>query len=70
MATVLSPAELASLKRLAESPGASVPREHRALLIRLGLIVEVLGATRLTSVGIERSREDKVSPSNSRCAYH
>jgi len=57
MSTVLSPAELTSLQTLARAPNAAIPREHRTVLIRLGLIVDVLGATRLTSVGVERSRD-------------
>ena len=57
MVTALSPAELTSLRKLAKTPDADIPQEHRDLLAKLGLIVDVLGATKLTSVGEERSRD-------------
>jgi hypothetical protein len=57
MVTALSPAELSSLQALATAPDADIPAEHRAQLTVLGLIVEVLGVTRITSVGRERLKE-------------
>jgi FMN-dependent NADH-azoreductase len=35
---------------------ADIPAEHREQLARLGLIMDVLGVTRLTSIGMERLR--------------
>ena len=54
MVTALSPAELTSLQKLAKSSDADIPAEHRDQLTRLGLIMDVLGVTKLTSVGAER----------------
>jgi hypothetical protein len=57
MATALSPAELTSLQALAMATDADIPAEHRAQLMLLGLIVEVLGVIRITSVGRERLKD-------------
>jgi hypothetical protein len=57
MVTALSPAELTSLQKLAKAPDADIPAEHRDQLTRLGLIMDVLGVTKLTSVGAERLRD-------------
>jgi hypothetical protein len=56
MAIPLEPAEFTSLQRLAREPGADIPAEHREQLVRLGLIMDVLGVIRLTSIGMERLR--------------
>jgi hypothetical protein len=55
--TVLSPSETASLEALAMTPAAHIPPEHRTVLMRLGMIVDVLGAIRLTSIGAERAKD-------------
>jgi hypothetical protein len=58
MATPLTSAELASLRKLADTPHASdVPSEHRTRLMQLGLTVRVLGVTKITSAGRERLSE-------------
>ena len=57
MVTALSPAELTSLQKLTKSSDADIPAEHRDQLTRLGLIMDVLGVTKLTSVGAERLRD-------------
>jgi hypothetical protein len=57
MATALAPAELTSLQNLARTPDADIPAEHRDQLTTLGLIVDVLGVTKLTSVGVERLKD-------------
>jgi hypothetical protein len=54
MVVPLETAEFASLQKLARESGADIPAEHREQLVRLGLIMEVLGVTRLTSIGVER----------------
>jgi hypothetical protein len=54
MAIPLEFAEFTSLQRLARESGADIPPEHREQLARLGLIMDVLGVTRLTSIGMER----------------
>jgi hypothetical protein len=59
MVTALSPAELTSLQKLAKASEADIPQEHRDQLTRLGLIVDVLGVMKLTSVGVERLRDSQ-----------
>ena len=58
MASPLTPAEFASLRKLAETPHADdVPSDHRKGLMQLGLVVRVLGVTKITSAGRERLSE-------------
>jgi hypothetical protein len=69
MASLCTPAELASLRKLADAPQTDdVPPEHRTRLMQLGLTVRVLGATKITSAGRERLREGESRPESPRAA--
>jgi hypothetical protein len=69
MASLCTPAELASLRKLADAPQADdVPPEHRQRLMQLGLTVRVLGATKITSAGRQRLREGESRPESPRAA--
>jgi len=62
VAVYLTPAEFASLRKLADTPRADdVPPEHRERLMQLGLTVRVFGVTKITSAGKERLREGESS---------